>query len=66
MMAAHDMVRHPELIAQRQHHVLVAGSVDYFMPFIVQSLRYGTEEMDVGRMAEVNEDTQRCGRGGVL
>jgi hypothetical protein len=66
MMAAHDMVRHPELIAQRQHHILVAGGVDYFMPFSVQSLCYGTEEMNVGRMAEVDEDTHGRGRGTVL
>ena len=66
MMAAHNMVSHLEFIAQRQHDVLVAGSVNYFVSFSVQSFCYGTEEMHVGRMAEVNEDTHCRGRGAVL
>ena len=66
MMAAHNMVSHLEFIAQRQHDVLVAGGVGHFVSFSIQSLRYGTEEMDIGRMAEVNEDTHYRGRGGGL
>ena len=66
MMAAHSVVRYSELIAQWQYHILVTGSVDYFVSFSIQSLGHGTEEMNVGRMAEVNEDTHRRDRGGGL